>query len=141
MTPLLWRPPCSLVNNLFFPIFCELSEISLIVQSLLVFEWSKRRTTTRRGRIIKLVVNKESKASRGMGAWVSCLFSIAISNSCCVALYSFFSTTLPNHQNLITLFNTVLVLALTSAVNILVSKLHQKSLKKRKDNWQVGILS
>ena len=71
MTPLLWRPPCSLVNNLIFPIFCELSEISLIVQSLLVFEWSKRRetlwTTTRRGRIIKLVVNKESKGGWGFG--------------------------------------------------------------------------
>ena len=129
MTPLLWRPPCSLVNNLIFPIFCELSEISLIVQSLLVFEWSERRatlwTTTRRGRIIKFVVNKESKASRGMGVWVSCLFSIAISNSCCAALYSFFSTTLPNQENLITSFDTVLLLALTSTVDILVRRVLQ----------------
>ena len=52
--------------------------------------------------------------------WVPCLFSIAISNASCVALYSFFNTTLPNQQNLITSFDTVLVLALTNAVNILV---------------------
>ena len=55
-----------------------------------------------------------------MGAWVSCLCSLPISNCCGVALYSFFSTTLPNQQNLITSFDTVLVLALTSAVNIMV---------------------
>ena len=64
-----------------------------------------------------------------MGVWVSCLFSMAISNSCCVALYSFFSTTLPNQENLITLFNIVLVLALTSTVNILVRRHLQKKNK------------
>ena len=57
-----------------------------------------------------------------MGVWVSNLLSLAISNSCCVALYGFFSTTLPNQQNLITSFDTVLVLALTSALNIFVRR-------------------
>ena len=60
-----------------------------------------------------------------------CLFSMAISNFCCIALYSFFSTTLPNQQNLITSFDTVLVLALTSAVDISVRKdLCQKTLQE-----------
>ena len=58
-----------------------------------------------------------------------CLFSMAISNFCCIALYSFFSTTLPNQENLITSFDTVLVLALTSQVNILVRRHPSKIIK------------
>ena len=64
-----------------------------------------------------------------MQVMVFCLFSIAISNFCCVALYSFFSTTLPNQENLITSFDTVLVLALTSTVDILVRRHLQKKNK------------
>ena len=60
-----------------------------------------------------------------MQVMVFCLFSIAISNFCCVALYSFFSTVLPNQENLITSFDTVLVLALTSAVNVMVRRFLQ----------------
>ena len=72
-----------------------------------------------------LLRTKGQKQGQGMAVWVSCLFSMVISNSCCVALYSFFSTTLPNHQNLITLFDTVLILAMTSIVNILVRRVLQ----------------
>ena len=78
-------------------------------------------TTTRK----PFVENQGLEGRTGMAVWVSCLFSMVISNSCCVALYSFFSTTLPNHQNLITMFDTVLILTMTSVVNILVSRVLQ----------------
>ena len=71
------------------------------------------------------LVQQGSEERTGMQVMVFCLFSIAISNSCCVALYSFFSTVLPNQENLITSFDTVLVLALTSAVNIMVRRFLQ----------------
>ena len=51
------------------------------------------------------------------------LLSFSISNFCCVALYTFFMTTLPTQRNLLTFFDTVLVLSLTGVVNILVSNL------------------
>ena len=57
-----------------------------------------------------------------MEDWVYCLFSIAISNMSCVVLYNFFSTTLPHQENLISLFDTVLILALTSTVDIVVRR-------------------
>ena len=49
-----------------------------------------------------------------------CLLSLAASNFSCVALVSFFLTTLPSKRNLFTFFDTVLVLALTSVVDIAV---------------------
>ena len=50
-----------------------------------------------------------------------CLLSLTASNFCCVALVSFFLTTLPTERNLFTFFDIVLVLALTSVVDIIVS--------------------
>ena len=47
-----------------------------------------------------------------------CLFSLTASNISCVALVSFFLTTLPNQRNLLTFFDIVLVLALTCVVDI-----------------------
>ena len=49
---------------------------------------------------------------------VLCLLLLTISNTCCIALYSFFLTTLPTQRNLFTFFETHLVLALTAAVDI-----------------------
>ena len=49
-----------------------------------------------------------------------CLLSLTVSNISCVALVSFFLTTLPTKRNLFTFFDTVLVLALTSDVDITV---------------------
>ena len=46
------------------------------------------------------------------------LLSLTASNFCCVALVSFFLTTLPTKRTLFTFFDIVLVLALTSAVDI-----------------------
>ena len=57
-----------------------------------------------------------------VGEVILCLLSLVISNPCCLALYSFFLTTLPNQENLITSFGTVLVWAITSTVNILVRR-------------------
>ena len=74
-----------------------------------------------------------------MGDWVLCLLSIAISNSCCIALYSFFSTTLPNQENLITSFGRLLVFALTSTVNILVRRVLQKTEEKNLDITRKGL--
>ena len=51
---------------------------------------------------------------------ILCLLSLAASNLSCVALVSFFLTTLPTNRNLFTFFDIVLVLALTSIVNIWV---------------------
>ena len=49
-----------------------------------------------------------------------CLLSLTASNFCCVALVSFFLTTLPTNRNLFTFFDIVLVSALTSVVDIAV---------------------
>ena len=49
---------------------------------------------------------------------VLCLLLLAISNTCCIALYSFFLTTLPTKRNLFTYFETNLVLALTAVVDV-----------------------
>ena len=49
-----------------------------------------------------------------------CLLCLAVSNPCCVALVSFFLTTLPTKRNLFTYFDIVLVLALTAVVDIQV---------------------
>ena len=55
-----------------------------------------------------------------IGEVLLCLLSLTISNFCCVALVSFFMTTLPTKRNLLTFFDTVLVLALTGIVDIAV---------------------
>ena len=52
--------------------------------------------------------------------WLLSLFSLSISNFCCVSLCSFFWTTLPHQRNLLFFFHTVLVLSLTAMVNIMV---------------------
>ena len=49
---------------------------------------------------------------------VLCLLLLTISNTCCIALYSFFLTTLPTKRNLFTYFETNLVLALTAVVDV-----------------------
>ena len=49
-----------------------------------------------------------------------CLLSLTVSNPCCIALVSFFMTTLPTKRNLFTYFDIVLVLALTGTVDIAV---------------------
>ena len=49
-----------------------------------------------------------------------CLLSMAVSNLSCVALVSFFLTTLPTKRNLFTFFDIALVLSLTSVVDISV---------------------
>ena len=53
-----------------------------------------------------------------VGEVILCLLSLVISNPCCLALYSFFLTTLPTQRNLFTFFETNLVLALTAAVDV-----------------------
>ena len=49
-----------------------------------------------------------------------CLLCLAVSNPSCVALVSFFLATLPTNRTLFTYFDIVLVLALTSVVDISV---------------------
>ena len=49
-----------------------------------------------------------------------CLLSLTASNFCCVALVSFFLTTLPTKRTLFTFFDITLVLALTILVDISV---------------------
>ena len=49
-----------------------------------------------------------------------CLLSLTASNISCVALVSFFLTTLPHQRNLLTFFELVLVVAITCVVDILV---------------------
>ena len=65
---------------------------------------------------------KEDEISFGMAAvgWLLTLLSLTISNICCVALSSFFLTTLPAQRNLLTFFDTLLVLSLTGLVDIVV---------------------
>ena len=48
------------------------------------------------------------------------LFCMIVSNISCVALVSFFLTTLPTKRNLLTFFDIVLVVALTCVVDIAV---------------------
>ena len=52
--------------------------------------------------------------------WLLSLVSLSTSNFCCVALCSFFSTTLPSQRTLLFFFHTLLVLSLTGLVNIMV---------------------
>ena len=47
-----------------------------------------------------------------------CLLSLTASNLSCIALVSFFLTTLPTKRNLLTFFDIVLVVALTCVVDI-----------------------
>ena len=49
-----------------------------------------------------------------------CLLSMFATNFCCVALVSFFLTTLPTKRTLFTFFDITLVLALTVLVDITV---------------------
>ena len=49
-----------------------------------------------------------------------CLLSLTASNISCVALVSFFLTTLPTKRNLLTFFELVIVVAFTCAVDIAV---------------------
>ena len=51
---------------------------------------------------------------------ILCLLSLTTSNFSCVALVSFFLTTLPTNRNLFTFFDITLVLALTGVVDIAV---------------------
>ena len=50
-----------------------------------------------------------------------CLLSLTVSNISCVALVSFFLATLPTKRTLFTFFDALLVLALTSVVDISVT--------------------
>ena len=47
-----------------------------------------------------------------------CLLSLTASNISCVALVSFFLTTLPTKRNLLTFFDIVLVVAISCVVDI-----------------------
>ena len=49
-----------------------------------------------------------------------CTISVFVSNLCCLALFSFFSSILPSKRNLLTQLNTVLVFVLTAMVNVMV---------------------
>ena len=51
---------------------------------------------------------------------VLCTISLFVSNLCCLALFSFFSSILPSKRNLLTQLNTVLVFVLTAMVNVMV---------------------
>ena len=51
-------------------------------------------------------------------SWAACTVSIVVSNFSCLALSSFFFSILPTKRNLLTYFDTVLVLCVTAAVNI-----------------------
>ena len=51
---------------------------------------------------------------------VLCTISVFVSNLCCLALSSFFSSILPSKRNLLTQLNTVLVFVLTAMVNVMV---------------------
>ena len=49
-----------------------------------------------------------------------CLLFLTASNLSCVALVNFFLTTLPTKRNLFTYFDTVLVLAITGVLDIMI---------------------
>ena len=53
-------------------------------------------------------------------SWAACTVSIVVSNLSCLALSSFFFSILPTKRNLLTYFDTVLVLSVTAVVNIAV---------------------
>ena len=53
-------------------------------------------------------------------SWAACAVSIVVSNLSCLALCSFFFSILPTKRNLLTYFDTVLVLSVTAVVNIAV---------------------
>ena len=75
-----------------------------------------------------ITLSKDSKEGTdeitpGMAAAVEvifCLLSLTASNLSCVALVSFFLTTLPTKRTLFTYFDIVLVIALTIVVDIAV---------------------
>ena len=54
-----------------------------------------------------------------------CLLSLILANLSCIALISFFSTTLPTRRNLIIYFQTCFVLALTCLVDFTVCIQHE----------------
>ena len=67
--------------------------------------------------------SQEGTDQNGMAAAVEVLvhlFLMIVSNISCVALVSYFLTTLPTKRNLFTFFDTVLVLVLTTNVDISV---------------------
>ena len=53
--------------------------------------------------------------------WLICSISLLVSNLSCFVLCSFFLSILPTKRNLLTYLDTVLVVAMTSLVNALVS--------------------
>ena len=67
-----------------------------------------------------LVQSRNISISKGTGGWLLCLLSMIVANLSCVALLSFFSTTLPTRRNLLIYFQTCLVLALTCLVDFTV---------------------
>ena len=70
-----------------------------------------------------ITFSKEGTDQNGMAAAVEVLFHLflmIVSNISCVALVSYFLTTLPTKRNLFTFFDIVLVLVLTANVDISV---------------------
>ena len=70
-----------------------------------------------------VTLSQAGRDQNGMAAAVEVLvhlFLIIVSNTSCVALVSYFLTTLPTKRNLFTFFDTVLVLVLTTNVDISV---------------------
>ena len=71
-----------------------------------------------------LVENKDWAKQRTLGMAAAklllCLLSLAAGNLSCVALVSFFLTTLPTKRNNFTYFDTFLVLAITGVVDIMI---------------------
>ena len=62
----------------------------------------------------------ESSLSKMIFSWEACTVSILVSNLSCLALSSYFFSILPTKRNLLTYFNTVLVLSITAVVNVTV---------------------
>ena len=62
----------------------------------------------------------ESSLPRMIFNWAACATSLVVSNLSCLALSSFFFSILPTKRNLLTYLNTVLVLSITAAVNVMV---------------------
>lgn len=53
-------------------------------------------------------------------SWAACTINILVSNLSCFALSSFFFSILPTKRNLLTYLDTILVLSITAAVNVMV---------------------
>ena len=62
----------------------------------------------------------ESSLPKMIFSCASCTISILVSNLSCLALSSYFFSILPTKRNLLTYFNTVLVLSITAVVNVTV---------------------